>query len=87
MNFLAKLLQGIAFVPGIVQAVESLFHGKSGSEKRDAALSFVGTALSMTQAISNRDIVDAEKFRSGLGQIVDGTVTCLNSSAWAKPKQ
>jgi hypothetical protein len=87
MNFLAKLLQGIAFVPGIVQAVESLFKGKSGPEKRDAALSLVGSALSVTQAIANREIVDSESFNAGLSQVIDGTVACLNSSVWAKPKQ
>ena len=87
MNFLAKLLQGIAFVPGIIQGVEHLFKDKSGAEKRDAAVSLVGSALSVTQAISNREIVDPEQFRQGLGSLVDATVQILNSSVWAKPKQ
>jgi hypothetical protein len=87
MNFLTKLLQGIAFVPGIVQAVETLFKNKNGSEKRDAAISFVGSALSVTQAITNREIVDAEGFQNGLGKLVDGTVQVLNSSVWAKSKK
>jgi hypothetical protein len=87
MNFLSKLLQGIAFVPGIVQAIETLFKGKSGSEKRDAAISFVGSALSVTQAIANHEIIDAERFNSGLSQVIAGTVECFNSSVWAKPKQ
>jgi hypothetical protein len=84
MNFLAKLLRGIAFIPAIVQGIEALFGGKTGTDKKEAALSFVGAALSMTEAISQREIVDEGKFRDGLGKIIDGTVQCLNASAWAK---
>lgn len=84
MNFLAKLLRGIAFVPAVVHGIEALFGGKSGTEKKEAALSFVGSALSMTEAISQREIVDEVKFKEGLGKIIDGVVQCLNASAWAK---
>jgi hypothetical protein len=84
MNFLAKLLRGIAFVPAIVHGIEALFGSKSGNDKKEAALSFVGAALSVTEAIANRDIVDDAKFRDGLGKIIDGVVQCLNASAWAK---
>jgi hypothetical protein len=86
MNFVSKLLRGIAFVPAVVHGIEALFGGKSGSEKRQAALSFVGSALSMTEAVSNREIVDEQKFEQGLGKIIDGVVDCLNASAWAKQK-
>jgi hypothetical protein len=86
MNFLATLLRSIAFVPAVVQGVESLFGSKTGSDKKDAALNFVASALSITEAVSKKDIVDVEKFRGGLGQIIDGTVQCLNASAWAKAK-
>jgi hypothetical protein len=84
MNFLAKLLRGIAFVPAIVHGIEALFGSKSGNDKKEAALSFIGAALSVTEAIANRDIVDDAKFRDGLGKIIDGVVQCLNASAWAK---
>ncbi len=86
MNFLATLLRGIAFIPAVVQGVESVFGGKSGKDKKDAALNFVASALSITEAITQKEIVDAEQFRTGLGQIIDGTVQCLNASAWAKAK-
>jgi hypothetical protein len=86
MNFLAKLLRGIAFVPAVVHGIEALFGGKSGNEKKEAALSFVGAALNMSEAISNREIVDETKFQDGLGKIIDGVVQCLNASAWAKAK-
>jgi hypothetical protein len=84
MDFLSKLLQGIAFVPAVVNGIEGLFGNRSGSEKKDAALSFVEAALSMTDAITNRQIVDEPKFKEGLSKVIDGTVECLNASIWAK---
>lgn len=84
MNFLAKLLRGIAFVPAVVHGIEALFGAKFGGDKKEAALSFVGSALSLTEAVINRDIVDEVKFKDGLGKIIDGVVECLNASAWAK---
>jgi len=84
MEFLQKLLQGIAFVPGVVGAIENLFSGRSGQEKKDAAMSFVSAALGLAESISNRQVVDEAAFKKGLAQVIDGTVQCLNSSAWAK---
>ena len=84
MNFLSKLLQGISFVPALVQGIEGLFGNRSGADKKDAALSFVSAALSLTDAVTSRQIVDEAKFKDGLGKIIDGTVQCLNSSIWAK---
>lgn len=84
MNFLSKLLRGIAFIPAVVNGIEGLFGNRSGGEKKEAALSFVGAALSMTEAIAAREILDEEKFREGLGKVIDGTVQCLNASTWAK---
>jgi len=86
MNFVLKLFHGIAFVPGAVHAIESLFGAKNGAQKKDAALSFVETALSMADSVANHDIVDAGKFRDGLEKIVDGVVECLNASVWAKAR-
>jgi hypothetical protein len=84
MNFWNQLLRGIAFVPALVNAIESLFAGKSGTEKKDAAMSFLESALSTVDAIAQRDIVDPEKFKEGISKIIDGTVECLNASTWAK---
>jgi hypothetical protein len=85
MNFLNQLLRGISFIPALVQGIEELFGNKPGSEKKDAAMSFLENALSMADAIEQRDIVDPEKFKDGISQIIDGVVECLNASTWAKP--
>jgi hypothetical protein len=84
MDFLSKLLQGIAFVPAVVNGIENLFGGRSGVEKKDAAISFVQTALSMASAIESREIVDEVGFKSGLSTVINGVVMCLNASVWAK---
>jgi len=84
MNFSSKLLQAIAFIPGIVTSIEGLLSHRAGSEKKDAVMSFLQTALSMTDAVAGKEIVDESKFRDGLSQIINGTVECLNASVWAR---
>jgi len=84
MSFLPKLLQGIAYIPAVINGIEGLFGGRSGSDKKSAAMSFVQAALSLTDAVAQKDVVDTAKFQEGLGKIIDGTVECLNASVWAK---
>ncbi len=84
MDIVAKLLQGISLVPAIVAGIEKLFAGRPGVEKKNAAVSFLGTALSLGDAVMSRQIVDEAKFKLGLEEIVTGVVDCLNASAWAK---
>jgi len=84
VNFLSKVLQGIAFVPAVVNGIEGLFGSRTGTDKKDAAMSFVQAALSLTDAVAQKDVVDTSKFQEGLGKIIDGTVECLNASVWAK---
>jgi hypothetical protein len=84
MNFLNELLRGISFIPSLVSGIESLFAGKTGAQKKDAAMSFLENALATVDAVAARDIVDPEKFKDGISKIIDGTVECLNASTWAK---
>ena len=86
MPFLTKLLQAIAFVPAIVNGIEGLFSNRPGSDKKQGAMSFLESALSMTEAIESRQITDEPKFKEGLAKVIDGTVECLNASIWAKGK-
>ena len=87
MNFLSKLLQVIGFVPSIVTTIEGLLGSKSGSEKKDAVISLLQTALSAGDALASREIVDEAGFKNGLSSVIDGVVQCLNSSVWAKTQQ
>jgi hypothetical protein len=85
MDFLATLLQTIAFVPALVNGIEGLFSHRTGAEKKDAAVGFLQAALSMSSAVASREIVDQEKFKDGMGKVIDGA-ECLNASVWAKAK-
>jgi hypothetical protein len=87
MNFLQKLLQGIAFVPAVVSSIEGLFGNHTGEQKKASAVSFVGAAMQIAEAIERKDIVDEAKFRQGLEMVIDGTVLCLNSSSWSQAKE
>jgi hypothetical protein len=84
MNFVSKLMQTIAFVPTIVTGIEGLFKDRSGTDKQNAAMSFLQAALSMAEAVSSKQIADEAGFKTGLEQIVAGVVACLNASVWAK---
>jgi hypothetical protein len=57
---------------------------KPGSEKKDAAMSFLQNALAMTDAVATREIINPENFKNGISKIIDGTVECLNASTWCK---
>ncbi len=87
MDFLSQLLRGIAFVPALVNGIEGLFGAKPGADKKDAAMSFLQNALSMTDAVAAREIINPEKFKNGISLIIDGTVQCLNASTWCKQPQ
>jgi hypothetical protein len=67
-----------------LSGVETISGGKSGSEKKDAAMSFLENALATVDAVAAREIVEPEKFKNGVSKIIDGTVDCLNASTWAK---
>jgi hypothetical protein len=72
MNFLNQLLRGIAFIPSLVNGIEALFSCKTGVEKKDAAMSFLESALATVDAVAAREIVDPVKFRNGVSKIIDG---------------
>jgi hypothetical protein len=84
MDFLQQLLRGIGFIPALVNGIEGLFGGKSGAEKKDAAMLFLENALAMSDAVAAREIVNPEQFKNGISQIIDGVVLCMNASAWTK---
>ncbi len=87
MDWLPKLISGLSFLPAIVNGIEGLFGKRSGEEKKNAALTFLEATLSLSEALSNRQIVDNDRFKNGLGKMIDGAVECLNASVWAKQER
>ena len=83
---LAALLLPVAAIgqaPTLCHITEGLFGAKSGNDKKAAALSLVQSAVGAADAITSKNIVDANKFQDGLGKVIDGVVACLNASVWA----
>ena len=84
MNFLKFFLRGVAILPSLIQGVESIYGAKTGAQKKSAALDVVSAAVKMTDAVSDKTIVNADGFTAGLGLVIDGVVACLNASIWSK---
>lgn len=84
MDFLKALLRGIALLPGVIHGTEAMFDAASGEQKKAAALEIVGAAINITDAVAMKQIADSGRFTAGLSAIIDGVVTCLNASVWAK---
>jgi hypothetical protein len=72
MDFLSQLLKAIGFVPALVNGIEGLFANKTGPGKKNAAMSFLQNALTVTDAVAKRSIVDPTKFNEGISKIIDG---------------
>ena len=85
MDFLKLFLRGVAMLPGVIQGTEDLLGDASGEKKKAAAVEIVGAVINITDAVTKKQIADADKFTVGLNAIIDGVVTCLNASIWAKP--
>lgn len=84
MDFLKIFLRSLAFLPAALHGTEALIGQGAGEQKKKAAMEIVGAALNITDAVASKQIVDADRFTTGLGSIIDGVVECLNASVWAK---
>jgi hypothetical protein len=84
MDFLKLFLRTIVLIPGVIQGTEALFGAKTGEQKKKAAVEIVGAAINVADAVSMKHIADSSRFTEGLSAIIDGVVTCLNASIWAK---
>ena len=84
MDFLKLFLRALSLLPSLIQGVEALYGVQTGEQKREAAIAMVGASINVADAVASKTIVDAAKFTSALGVIVDGVVACLNASIWSK---
>ena len=84
MDFLKLFLRAIVLIPGVIQDTEAMFGAKTGEQKKKAAVEIVGSAINIADAVTMKQIADSGRFTEGLSAIIDGVVTCLNASIWAK---
>jgi hypothetical protein len=84
MDFLKLFLRAIVLIPGVIQGTEAMFGAKTGEQKKKAAVEIVGSAINIADAVTMKQVADSGRFTEGLSAIIDGVVTCLNASIWAK---
>jgi hypothetical protein len=84
MDFQRIFLRALAFLPAALHTAEAIFGSENGEQKKKAALEVVSAAINVGEAVSDKHVVDAERFTAGLGAIIDGVVECLNASVWAR---
>jgi hypothetical protein len=84
MDFLKLFLRAIVLIPGVIQGTEAMFGAKTGEQKKKAAVEIVGSAINIADAVTMKQIADSARFTEGLSAIIDGVVTCMNASIWAK---
>lgn len=77
-------LKVIALLPGVLQGTEALFGSNMGARKREVAIEIAAAAIDIADSVTKKQITNSNQFMEGLGVIVDGLVTCLNASIWAK---
>jgi hypothetical protein len=73
-----------SYVDQSVTSVGSGSYLSTASGTLTGPLTLPGNAISMTDAVASREILQPEQFKNGISQIVDGVVMCMNASAWAK---
>ena len=84
MDFLKLFLRAIVLIPGVIQGTEAMFGAKTGEQKKKAAVEIVRSAINIADAVTMKQIADSGRFTEGLSAIIDGVVTCMNASIWAK---
>ena len=91
MTFFRGFVRTLALMPVIVQGVQSVYLYPAGwsdpdpgnSSKRHAAVTIAAASFKGIDSAWPGEVHDPGAFIAGLGQIVDGIVTCLIASIWA----
>lgn len=88
MKFVERLMQGLTFLPYIIQGVEAIVGKGSGqgTPKRDKALQLFNLAAGVTEAIAQKDIIDQAAFTEATIELNNAIVKMLNASVWHKSK-
>ena len=84
MDFPKIFLRALTFLPAVLHTAEAIFGPENGEQKKKAAVEIVAAAINIGEAVTDRQIADADRFTAGLSAIIDGVVECLNASVWAK---
>lgn len=76
---IATVANDLTLIAQVVVQIETALQGKTGEEKRLAAIRLIGPIIKTSQIVSGKKIADAALLETGIGQITDGVVAVLNS--------
>lgn len=76
---IATVANDLTLIAQVVVQIETALQGKTGEEKRLAAVRLIGPIIKTSQIVSGKKIADAALLETGIGQITDGVVAVLNS--------
>ena len=80
-NLIKYLPTVLPFVIEAVMLAEFLFSGSgTGVQKREYVVKLVKLAILAAEGITEKEIADEALFSYGVGQLVDGIVSILNST-------
>lgn len=76
----ANLIKLIPIIISSITVVENLFRGRNGKgpEKKEAYIEAVMAALGITEGITNKDLIDDEKFKKIIGKLGDDFIEVNN---------
>lgn len=73
-----RVLQILQIAMQIVPYVERLLNGKSGEEKRKAAVDLIVPSVQAAEVILDREVLNEIDLREASGHVVDNVVRILN---------
>lgn len=82
------VIGGVGYIGPAIQLAEIVFaqigKANAGGDKKELVKTLVKQAILTGEGISQKDIIDEDKFTDGLDKAVDGVVAMLNASVWYK---
>lgn len=80
MSLFGKLIPLIGGLPSLVMDIERIHAGKSGADKKAAAMELIGHSLGIVEATSPAHAAQINAVAVGVGAAIDGIVAALNAA-------
>lgn len=85
-SVIQALLKAITMIPAVVQGVEIIHQGASGSTKKEIALQALTLASGVAAAIDSKDTETISAVSNTVGSLIDSTVSLFNQTGLFQPK-
>lgn len=86
MGWIQGVIKIIPLIVTAVEAVERLFKGKEGSDKKKEALNIIEPAIQAIEELAGKDLMRDEEFKALVGEFIDTYVAIQNYVAAHRSK-